>query len=203
MNGDWYTWGQQPSEFIRAWKLCTNAVRANKGASKTSMVWSPNSRFGGVNDVHGGWNKYWPGASYVDIVSISFYAYGGYERQNVQPGANDFLNMLLDFQKTIAAKYNKPILVSETAAAYTVNLDTGKPNGTKATELQIKSNWFSQLVSAANQKKLPYYKGFIWFNIIKDERSGADQPVKQIDFRCLLGNSAVQANILKQIGNGS
>lgn len=33
------------------------------------MLWSPNSFFGNtIDDVHGGYTKYWPGANYVDIV---------------------------------------------------------------------------------------------------------------------------------------
>lgn len=28
MNGDWYAWGQQPTEFLEKWKLVANAVRA-------------------------------------------------------------------------------------------------------------------------------------------------------------------------------
>jgi hypothetical protein len=45
-----------------------------------------------------------------------------------------------------------------------------KPNVGGDSELKIKSAWFSQLISPAIQKSFPYYKAFVWFEIIKDER---------------------------------
>ena len=83
------------------------------------MLWSPNSQFANNNDikqVHGGWTPYWPGKNFVDLgeicsklpnnprsetisVGLSFYAYGGYERQNILPPKNMALNMIKNFDR--------------------------------------------------------------------------------------------------------
>ena len=44
MNGDWYQWGQQPTEYISAFQMVASAVRA--AACDVAMVWSPNTGYG-------------------------------------------------------------------------------------------------------------------------------------------------------------
>ena len=41
MNGNWFTYGQQPSEFIAVWKKVYNKLRVD--APLTKMVWAPSS----------------------------------------------------------------------------------------------------------------------------------------------------------------
>jgi hypothetical protein len=70
--------------------------------------------------------------------------------------------MLNDFSKNYAAKYKKPFVLSETASAYTINLDNHKPNSGGDSDLKIKSTWVKDLLSAATAAKL---QGFIWVGL--------------------------------------
>lgn len=40
MNGSWYPWSQQPSAYVRAFRLLAEAVHAR--ADRTAMLWAPN-----------------------------------------------------------------------------------------------------------------------------------------------------------------
>lgn len=65
MNGDWYEWGNDPTNFLTAWKAVTDAVRAkvnDRVKSKTYMLWSPNVRYGEVQS-NAGYIPYYPGAA--------------------------------------------------------------------------------------------------------------------------------------------
>ncbi|KAH9813263.1 hypothetical protein DFH28DRAFT_364977 [Melampsora americana] len=66
MNGDWYKWGMKPKLFLEKWKMVWQAIKSK--TSGTHMLWAPNSLFGGLNDVKGGYKQYWPGAQYVDML---------------------------------------------------------------------------------------------------------------------------------------
>ena len=101
MNGTWVRWGQQPTEFVRAFRALGTAVHA--GTSDALMVWSPGYGAGypfgesagrlrnlspvdvakadtngdgqltGADDPYG---PYWPGAEAVDWVGLSMFSYG-------------------------------------------------------------------------------------------------------------------------------
>ncbi|KAJ3010089.1 UNVERIFIED_CONTAM: hypothetical protein HDU68_002333, partial [Siphonaria sp. JEL0065] len=45
MNGSWFVYGQQPTDFIAAWKRCITYWRTAIGAdsSKVAFIWAPNS----------------------------------------------------------------------------------------------------------------------------------------------------------------
>jgi hypothetical protein len=120
MNGGWYPWGQQPIEFINAFRMVADAV--HKVALKTVMVWSPN--YGGgypftgmqysakpgtpdyalLDTNHDGkltenddaYAPYYPGDQYVDWVALSLYNWGCYYPwgQNVVPEPNKFVNQV-------------------------------------------------------------------------------------------------------------
>jgi len=202
MNGDWYAWGQQPAAFIKSWKLVTNAVRA-AGATKTFMLWSPNSPYSTDGAVKGGLTPYWPGASYVDLVGMSFYSYGGQNRENIAPSPTFLSDTLTRLDRLYGSKQKKYMVLSETAAAYTINLDTGKPNTGGDSELKIKTAWLNQLLSSSLQNKFPYFKGFLWFEIVKDENAAGNTPVRHEDFRCILSdNSEVNAKTIALLGKG-
>jgi hypothetical protein len=101
MNGTWVRWGQQPTEFVRAFRALGTTVHA--GTSDALMVWSPGYGAGypfgesagrlrnlspvdvakadtngdgqltGADDPYG---PYWPGAEAVDWVGLSMFSYG-------------------------------------------------------------------------------------------------------------------------------
>ena len=100
MNGSWYSWGQQPIEYIAAYRTVADAV--HKVALKTVMVWAPNQGgsypylggqysakpgtpdFAALDTNHDGqlngdddaYAPYYPGDNYVDWVGLSLYSWG-------------------------------------------------------------------------------------------------------------------------------
>ncbi|OIH96340.1 OpgC domain-containing protein [Curtobacterium sp. MCBA15_001] len=101
MNGTWVRWGQQPTQFVSAFR--TLASEVHRGSSDALMVWSPSYGAGypfgessgrlqdlsatdtakldtngdgqltAADDPYG---PYWPGASSVDWVGLSMFSFG-------------------------------------------------------------------------------------------------------------------------------
>ncbi|KAI8832927.1 glycoside hydrolase superfamily [Chytriomyces cf. hyalinus JEL632] len=93
MNGNWFTYGQQPSRYVTEFRRLVTAIRAV--TKRVSFVWSPNAGnnypFGGnflpnaertaldtnkdgiVDNKDDPFSPYWPGAEYVDWVGTSLY----------------------------------------------------------------------------------------------------------------------------------
>ncbi|KAJ3071389.1 hypothetical protein HDU98_005419 [Podochytrium sp. JEL0797] len=93
MNGNWFTYGQQPTRFVAEYQRIVKAVRAK--TPRVAFVWAPNAAdnypFGGQNlptaevsvldtNKNGAidfdddpFTPYWPGADFVDWVAISLY----------------------------------------------------------------------------------------------------------------------------------
>lgn len=113
MNGTWYGWGQQPTQYVEAFRTVADAVHA--ATPYASMVWSPvygagypfgaaygdvdpdregdvealdtddNGVLDGADDPYG---PYWPGREAVDWVGITFYHFGvdqGREDNDLDP----------------------------------------------------------------------------------------------------------------------
>jgi len=101
MNGTWVRWGQQPTQFVRAFRTVAKQVHA--GDSDARMVWSPSygagypfgSSAGRLADLSATdtekldtngdgrltaaddpYEPYWPGASSVDWVGLSMFFFG-------------------------------------------------------------------------------------------------------------------------------
>lgn len=100
MNGSWYSWGQQPTEYIRAFRIVADAV--HRIALKSVMVWSPtyaggypfpnemynakptDSDFHVLDTNHDGqlttydnaYTPYYPGDDAVDWVGLTLYNWG-------------------------------------------------------------------------------------------------------------------------------
>jgi hypothetical protein len=100
MNGGWYPWGQQPIEYIKAFRLMADAIHS--GAPGNLMVWAPSS--GGGYPFTGGqytakpgtpdfdamdtnrdhqltmaddpYAPFYPGDAYVDWVGLTLYFFG-------------------------------------------------------------------------------------------------------------------------------
>jgi hypothetical protein len=108
MNGSWYAWGQQPAQYVEAFRKVSAAVHAS--APGTSLMWAPN--YGGGYPFTGGqfaarpgtadfaildtdkdgiltmaddtYAPYYPGDDAVDWVGISLYHWG-----NQRPWGNN------------------------------------------------------------------------------------------------------------------
>lgn len=192
MNGEWYAWGQQPEAFLASWNLVTTAVRAY--APETYMLWSPNSLYsntGNTSDIYGGYEPYWPGAENVDIVGLSFYHYGGFERLNNWPRPDEARNVMTRFDQMFGSTQGIAFVLSETGAAWTRDADSGVNAPGNATESEIKWNWLWQLTNPDISRALPSYKALCWFEVVKDENASGDSIVKEEDFRLVSGDSDV------------
>ena len=116
MNGSWYRWSQQPSSYVRAFRLLADEV--HRRTKQTAMLWAPN--YGGGYPFRGGkyeakpgtkdftlldtngdgildqnddtYAPYYPGDDAVDWVGMTIYHWG--DRwpwgKNVVPEANKF-----------------------------------------------------------------------------------------------------------------
>ncbi|KAJ3344722.1 hypothetical protein HDU83_004922 [Entophlyctis luteolus] len=94
MNGNWFTYGMQPTRFITEWKRIVTAIRAI--TKRVAFVWSPNASNGypygaslpsnsadatalntnkdsALTSSDDPFTPYWPGSDYVDWVGISLY----------------------------------------------------------------------------------------------------------------------------------
>lgn len=101
MNGTWVRWGQQPTQYVKAFRALATAVHG--GSSDALMVWSPSYGAGypfgesagrlqdlsatdvAKLDTNGDgqltaaddpYEPYWPGDSAVDWVGLSMYSFG-------------------------------------------------------------------------------------------------------------------------------
>lgn len=120
MNGAWYPWGQQPIEWIKAYRMVADAV--HRVALKTVMVWSPNygggypftdmpysvkpgtADFAAMDTNHDGrltstddaYSPYYPGDQYVDWVALSLYNWGCHApwEANVVPESGKFVSQV-------------------------------------------------------------------------------------------------------------
>ena len=120
MNGSWYPWSQQPSEYIKAFRMIAEAV--HRDAPGTAMVWAPN--YGGGYPFSGGlyeiqpehpdfclldtdgdgnldmnddpYSPYYPGDDAVDWAGMTIYHWGNEYPwgENELPEENQFIAQL-------------------------------------------------------------------------------------------------------------
>ncbi len=100
MNGSWYPWGEQPTEYVRTFRLLASAIQRRAGQS--AMMWAPNygagypftggtyeaksgsADFAILDTNHDGvlnqrddmYAPYYPGDDVVDWVGMSLYHWG-------------------------------------------------------------------------------------------------------------------------------
>ncbi|EGG10145.1 uncharacterized protein MELLADRAFT_60617 [Melampsora larici-populina 98AG31] len=160
--------------------------------SEIDLMWAPNSKFGHVDAVHGGYNQYWPGAHYVDIVGLSFYHYGGHARLNVVPQPGEALETMKYFADlfSIPNEY-KPFVLAETGASYTRSKETGEPASGGASDYDIKYQWVQQVLSKEVAQAIPTLKALSWFEVKKNENAAGDTPIKSEDFRLFMGEGDI------------
>lgn len=120
MNGSWYAWGQQPAEYIAAFRTLAEGLR--QGTRATAMMWAPNYGggypfTGGAFEAQGGTDEfvsldtngdgaltasddpyaaYYPGDDVVDWVGMSLYHWGSTHPwgQNEMPEVGKFAQQL-------------------------------------------------------------------------------------------------------------
>ncbi len=67
MNGSWYPWSQQPTAYIKAFRLLADMIHSR--APQTAMVWAPN--YGGGYPFSGGQYESKPGSPDFDLLDTN------------------------------------------------------------------------------------------------------------------------------------
>ncbi|KAJ3402018.1 hypothetical protein HDU80_005514 [Chytriomyces hyalinus] len=177
MNGDWFPYGQQPEAYIAFWKRFHRLFTPI--APEVALVWSPNFRAPNGKYLY---DPYWPGEEYVDWVGVSIYWKGLANKypwiENTLAPSN-YAAQLLDadgpegstqsLYRDYAVKYNKPLVISESAAAFHMGhrgQALGEGIGQVAT---VMSFWNSFIFSAAFRSKYPLVKMVFCFEMVKTE----------------------------------
>ena len=147
-NGDWFTWSLDPPKFVAAWRRA-HAIFNRVGADNVEWVWCPNivsvpNRAG--NAMH----LYYPGAKFVDWVSVDGYNFGDHHDQwhKWESFETIFAALLDDFQRRYP---DKPMIISEMGAA------PGEGNQ--------RPEWIRAAFDTL--KRYPQVKAVIWFNYDK------------------------------------
>jgi cellulose synthase (UDP-forming) len=156
MNGNWYPWGStfnKPADYVSAWRH-VHEIFDSEGATNVTWIWSPNeayveSRVPNADKI----DLFYPGDDYVDYVGLSAFNWAGTYKQNVWRSPQN----LFDYTISKLKKFNKPIIITETASAEV----KGNPS--------MKAKWITQLALYIETK--PEVKGIIWFNT---EDNGVD-----------------------------
>ncbi|OOB92290.1 OpgC domain-containing protein [Rathayibacter sp. VKM Ac-2630] len=179
MNADWVQWGQDPEAYVDAFRLFSEAVRADLPGAV--VVWSPvaggaypftaepdgadpaldtdgDGRLAAGDDPYG---PYYPGDEYVDWVGLSAYhdPSGGGQPLNEVPRAGALDTALdgggdLDFYERFAAATGTPMML-ETAAFFSPG--AGGPGA-----LEIKQEWWRQVLAAASEQEHPLLDVVLW-----------------------------------------
>ncbi|KAL7004882.1 hypothetical protein EMMF5_005615 [Cystobasidiomycetes sp. EMM_F5] len=199
MNGDWYAYGQKPAQFLAAWTLLANTVYAT--TNQTYMFWAPNSAWAAVDQIVGGWTPYWPDPSTVDIVGLSYYHYGGHDRNNLMPDAGEAKQVLGEFDSLFGSGKGKPVVLAETAASYTFDITTNTPAPGGGEEWAMKTAWLEQITNL--HSTMPSYVALTWFEVIKDENAGQGTDIKREDFRMISGMQNVTASTIAYFQNAA
>lgn len=196
MNGSWYPWGQQPDDYVDAFRRMAVAVHA--GAPRTAMMWAPN--YGGGYPFAGGtyqappgradaedldtdgdgtvtgeddpYRPYWPGRKHVDWVGMSVYHWG----ENEVPEDGKYRDLL---RGTYDGAAGDESAVPDFYAGYGAGMrlpvavtETAAlfvPGGGGADEESIKSAWWQQVMAPGNGRAMPWLKMVNWFEWAKFE----------------------------------
>ena len=154
MNGWWLPWseqtnGNQPGDFVRAWRHTVDIFRA-QGATNVTWVWCPN--IVGPNSTS--MNELYPGDNYVDWVSTDGYNYGT-DRNNQPQSFNQIFGFSAydggfnTYQMLQTLAPTKPIMIAEVGSS-----ETG---GSKAA-------WLTDAFGTQLASNFPAVKAVMYFN---------------------------------------
>ncbi len=149
MNGNWTSYGCNPTKFKAAYLKFHNAVRnAGLDETKVRFSFSPN---GWTSPGCGKIADYYPGDAYVDIIGISAYNFGtcvGSGWQSVDAVFGPWLNELRTTVNPL-----KPYVIAQTAAPR---------SGCGGNQDAWSRDMFAYLAADPN------VVGFVWFNHVKE-----------------------------------
>jgi hypothetical protein len=116
MNTPWYPWsgtvnGNQPGQFIAAWKHVRKTVRATAGGRRIQLLWAPYAQ-SIPNTPANALAAYFPGAGQVDLVGVSGYNFGAQAPLTwTEPG-----DLFASAYTAIEALAAKPFWLAETGS---------------------------------------------------------------------------------------
>ncbi|MEM6912271.1 MAG: glycosyl hydrolase [Verrucomicrobiota bacterium] len=113
MNGDWFSWGQQPEAFVAAWKRVHGIVRGEFGAENVRFLFSPNVVWTDQPLVQ--LEPYYPGDDFVDLLGLDGYNFGDhFDRWHRWQSYQEIFETSIE---TIS-QWNKPLLLAEIGCAH-------------------------------------------------------------------------------------
>lgn len=143
MNGDWYPWGKRPTEYIAAYRYIHDLF-VKENVSNVNWMWCVNVFYDSTNLA-----QYYPGDDVVDIISIDGFNWG----TTSNSGWQSFTTVFGPTYDYLSGKYNKPIIIAETAS----------------TELGgDKAKWVKDMLSSELPTRFPKVKELIWFQYLKE-----------------------------------
>lgn len=166
-NGDWFTWGQKPDQFIKAWRRI-KTIFNDVGADNVEWVWAANVTShpqGPQNDM----TRYYPGRDYVDWVAVDGYNWGDhYQPWHRWKSFEETFRGPLDRFAELYPK--KPVMIAE----------FGCPEDTPGR----KATWIREAHHALQER--PQVRAVVWFNFDK-------RPEGELNFRLDSSPGALQA----------
>lgn len=141
MNGDWFSWGEQPDLFKKTW-IHLHGIFSEVGCSNVKWMFSPNVLWQNMT-VGEGIAAYYPGSEYVDSIGIDGYNFGDHHDQ-----WHKWESYSTIFERTIAAcvAAEKPIFISEIGCA----------------DDPRKAEWIRDFLEKVSADKR--IEGFVYFN---------------------------------------
>ena len=150
MNGSWYTWGvgplgNTPDDFVRAWRHIVDIFN-RAGADNVRWVWAPNVYGHGFVT---GFQPFYPGDDYVDIVGLDGYNFG----PTTDTPWLGFKQLFHKSYKAAGRLTSKPLIVAETSST--------EKGGNKP-------QWIRKAIGNTLKREMPKVRALIWFNRKKE-----------------------------------
>ena len=163
MNGAWYAWGQQPTDYVNAWRHVRNLFDA-AGVTNVRWFWCPNATNGSAQPV----SWFFPGESYVDAVGIDTY-------NNSRSGTPTLSSLSAkDYPTIVALAPTKEFIIGETGTA-------------EGSDPMAKANWIRASYDQATlDATMPRLTKVLWFD---QDLSGSGQQ----DWRVRTSSNSVSA----------
>lgn len=142
MNGDWFSWGQQPEAFVAAWRRVYSIVRNDEGAHNVQFMFSPNVEWDETRKLTA-IELYYPGDEFVELLGLDGYNFGDSHSKSHRWQTYHEI-----FEKSIEnmGQWKKPLILAEIGCA----------------DDPRKAQWMKKFLDAV--KADSRVEGFIYFN---------------------------------------
>ncbi|MGH9118876.1 MAG: glycoside hydrolase family 26 protein [Acidimicrobiales bacterium] len=150
MNGTWYPWaggiaGNTPELYVAGWRHIHGIFR-RAGATRVRWVWAPNTPDVPVDNR---FERYYPGASYVDVLGLDGYNWGAGAPDH--GGWRSFDEIFSGDLDRIGALGSQPVWITETASC----ADGGD-----------KAAWVRDMMAFVRDR--PRIEAVVWFDVLKE-----------------------------------